>query len=178
VYGSPLRLPGEFFAPYLSECTDVTDFTSRLKVHIGKLRPISASWHAAPSTFIFKDLATTSHVFLWHGALRGALQAPYVGPYRVLHRGDKTYTIEVQGAAKTVSIDRLKPAYVLHVDTECFTAGHSLWPHDSPWMTGTLPGLPGDAAVSAGGWCGGHRGLAHPCSQDSLLPTRHLLKKH
>jgi hypothetical protein len=44
--------------------------------------------------------------------------APYVGPYRVLHRGDKTYTIEVQGAAKTVSIDRLKPAYVLHVDTE------------------------------------------------------------
>ena len=23
--------------------------------------------------------------------------------------------------------------------------------------------------------CGGHRGLAHPCSQDSLLPIRHLL---
>ena len=23
--------------------------------------------------------------------------------------------------------------------------------------------------------CGGHRGLAHPRSQDSLLPTRHLL---
>jgi hypothetical protein len=28
----------------------------------------------------------------------------------VLHRGDKTYTIEVQDAAKVVSIDRLKPA--------------------------------------------------------------------
>jgi len=76
------------------------------------------SRHAAPSTFIFKDLATASHVFLRQGALRGILQAPYVGPYRVLHRGDKTYTIEVQGAAKTVSIDRLKPAYVLHVGTE------------------------------------------------------------
>jgi len=118
VYGSPLRLPGEFFAPSPSECTDVTDFASRLKVHIGKLRPIPASRHAAPSTFIFKDLATTSHVFLRHGALRGALQAPYVGPYRVLHRGDKTYTIKVQGTAKTVSIDRLKLAYILHVDTE------------------------------------------------------------
>ena len=30
----------------------------------------------------------------------------------------KTYTIDVQGSTKTVSIDRLKPAYVLHVDTE------------------------------------------------------------
>jgi len=115
--GSPLRLPGDFFAPSPAACTDVTDFASRLRVHIGKLRPVPASRHAAPSAFIFKDLATASHVFLRHGALRGALQAPYVGPYRVIHRNGKTYTIEVQGTAKTVSIDRLKPAYVLHDDT-------------------------------------------------------------
>ena len=114
VYGSPLRLPGEFFAPSPSECTDVTDFGSWLKVHNGKLCPIPASWHTAHSMFIFKDLATASHVFLWHGAL----QAPYVGPYQVIHRGDKTYIIEDQGAAKTVSIHCLKPAYILHVDIE------------------------------------------------------------
>jgi hypothetical protein len=118
VYGSPLRLPGEFFAPSTADCTNVTDFASRLTVHIGKLRPVPASRHAAPSTFIFNDLATALHVFLRHGALRGALQAPYVGPYKVLHRGDKTYTIEVQGASKIVSIDRLNPAYILHVDTD------------------------------------------------------------
>ena len=47
-----------------------------------------------------------------------ALQVLYVNPYRVLHRADKTYTIEVHGAAKTVSIDHLKLVYVLHVDTE------------------------------------------------------------
>ena len=63
-------------------------------------------------------MATASHVFLQQGALRGSLQAPYVDPYGVIHRGDKTYTIEVQDAAKTVSIDRLKPAHVFHVDTE------------------------------------------------------------
>ena len=34
-----------------------------------------------------------------------------------------------------------------------FTTGHSLWPHDSLWTTGTLPGLPGDTAVSAGKGC-------------------------
>jgi hypothetical protein len=31
-------------------------------------------------------------------------------PYRVLHRGDRTYSIEVRGDLTTVSIDRLKPA--------------------------------------------------------------------
>jgi len=76
VYGSPLRLPGEFFVPSPAECTDVTDFASRLRVHMRKLRPIPASRQAAPSTFIFKYLLTASHVFLRHGALRGALQAP------------------------------------------------------------------------------------------------------
>jgi len=40
VYGSPLRLPGKFFAPFPSECTYVTDFASWLRVHIGKLRPL------------------------------------------------------------------------------------------------------------------------------------------
>jgi len=54
----------------------------------------------------------------FYGALRGALQAPYVGHYRVLHRGEKTYTIDFQGSEKTVSIDRLKLAYVLHVHTD------------------------------------------------------------
>jgi len=69
VYGSPLRLPGDFFAPSPAACT-VTDFASRLRVHIGKLRPVPASRHAAPSAFIFKDLATASYVFLRHGPLR------------------------------------------------------------------------------------------------------------
>jgi len=105
VYGSLLRLLGEFFAPFSADCTAITDFASRLRVHIGKLRPVPISKHAAPSTFIFEDLATTSQVFLRHGALRGDLQAPYVGPYRVLRRGEKKYTIDVQGSEKTVSID-------------------------------------------------------------------------
>jgi hypothetical protein len=73
VYGSLRRLPEEFFALSPAEYTDVTDFVSRLRVYTGKLRSIPASRQSAPSTFIFKDLVTASHVFLRHGALRGAL---------------------------------------------------------------------------------------------------------
>jgi hypothetical protein len=83
-YSEPLWLP-EFFAPPppLTNCTDATDFTSLLWLHIGKLWPTPASRHAVPPTFIFKDLAAASHVFLLQGILWEALQAPYVDPYRV-----------------------------------------------------------------------------------------------
>ena len=139
-----------------AECTDVIDFASRLWVHIRKLRPIPASRHAAPFTFIFKDLATASHIFLRQGVLRGAPKAPYVSPYRFLHRGDKTYTIDVHVAATKVSIDCLKPAYVLHVNTES-TLPLAI-PSSITTRSGRRVGFPdylGGIAVSAGGWCSG-----------------------
>jgi len=154
VYGSPLRLSWEFFGPSPSKYADVTGFASRLSVRIGKLRPVSATRHAAPSTFISKGLATASHVFL----RQGALQVPYVGPYRVLHRGDKTYTIEVQGAAKTVSTDRLKPAYVLHVDKE--TVSPPAIPSGLTTRSGRRISFPDYLVVQRSQR--GHRGLAHP----------------
>ena len=47
--------------------------------------------------------------------LEAILQTPYTGPYRVLARGDKTFTTDYSGKEETVSIDRLKPA---HTDSE------------------------------------------------------------
>ena len=87
-----MRLPGKSFAPSPKEYTDVTNFVSRLRAQIGKLRPVSASRHAVPST-------------LRHGALRGALHAPYVGPYEVLDRSVKTYTIDIQGSSTSAAIE-------------------------------------------------------------------------
>jgi len=164
VNGSPLRLPGEFFVPSPAECTDVTDFASRLRVHMGKLRPVPAFRLAAQSTFIFKDLVTASHVFLRHGVLREALQAPYVGPYRVLHRSDKTYTIGVHGVANTVFVDRLKPAYVPHVDTD--SASTPDIPSSITTRSGRRVRFPNYVGVQRGRGrcCGGRHWLVHPRS--------------
>jgi hypothetical protein len=165
VYGSPLRLPGEFCAPSPADCTDVTDFASRLRVHIGKLRPVPASRHAAPSTFILKDLATASRVFLRYVGLRGVLQAPYVDPYRVHHMGDKTYTIDIEGSTRTVSIDHLKPAYVLRVHSD--TASPPAVPSGITTRSGRRVRFPDYLGCSglSGGWCGECHRLAHPPSQ-------------
>ncbi len=63
-------------------------------------------------TYVNKDLATSTHVFVRHDAVRKPLQPPYDGPYRVLKRADKHYTLEVANRHEVVSLDRLKPAYM------------------------------------------------------------------
>ena len=108
---------------------------------------------------------------------RGSLQAPYVGPYKVLHRGDKTYSIWVQGAATTVSIGCLKLAYVLHVNTE--SASQSVIPSIMTICSGRPVRFPDYLGVQRsqkkGGWCGRRHWLVHPTSQDILTSEHHNL---
>jgi len=44
---------------------------------------------------------------------RTGFQPPYQGPYRVLKTDEKTYVVETDNKQKTVSMDRLKPAFIL-----------------------------------------------------------------
>lgn len=113
VYGEPLRLPGEFFEASDPRPTDITEFNARLYNLVDKLRPVPASRHTKEKVFIFKDLATCDHVFLREDALRASLQPAYSGPHKVISRADKYFKLLVNGKHVTVSIDRVKPAYIL-----------------------------------------------------------------
>ena len=77
------------------------------------LDPTTLGWIG---TFIHKDLATCTHVFLRQDGARRSLQPPYSGPPQVEARTDKTFTIVVRGRHTTVSTDRVKPAYFIHDD--------------------------------------------------------------
>lgn len=113
LYGEPLRLPGEFFETSSSGTTDVSDFTARLRAFAQKLNPVPASRHGNKSVFVFKDLANTDHVFLREDAVRASLQPAYTGPHKVVSRSDKSFVLLINGKEVIVSIDRLKPAYIL-----------------------------------------------------------------
>ena len=63
--------------------------------------------------FIFKDLATASHDFIRNDGHKRPLEQPYSGPYRVVCRSDKCFTVSVSGRDKMVSVDLLKPAFIL-----------------------------------------------------------------
>jgi hypothetical protein len=93
VFGEPLRLPGYFFSPSSKGTTDVTDFSARLRSIVQNLQPVPTSWHGRKKSFVFKDLATASHVFLRDDTVRGSLQAAYTGPYLILKKEQKVYKI-------------------------------------------------------------------------------------
>ena len=117
VYGESLRLPGEFLAASNRSETDAAHFIVELRQHLQQLRPTDGARHGFPPTFIFKDLATTEFVFIRHDAVKGTLQMPYDGPFQVVSRNNKNFVVNIGGKETVVTIDRLKPAYVLADDT-------------------------------------------------------------
>ncbi|KZC14551.1 hypothetical protein WN55_07284 [Dufourea novaeangliae] len=114
VYGEPLKLPGEFLSTSSAEnAEDASDFVSRSQNHFAKLNPVNGSRHSHKQSFVFKDLRTASHVFIRTDAAKTILQPPYKGPYAVVRRGDENCVVNIRGKDVTVSIDRLKPAYII-----------------------------------------------------------------
>ncbi|PNF28406.1 hypothetical protein B7P43_G16401, partial [Cryptotermes secundus] len=113
MYGEPLRVPSELLIP-TTKPADAAQLIIELRQHMARLRPIPASRHASPATFMHRDLGNCTHVFLQQDAARRVLETPYRGPYQVLTRRDKTMQILVHDRPVTVSTDRVKPAYMLN----------------------------------------------------------------
>lgn len=116
LYGESLRLPGEFLDPQRQVSDDVESYVARLRRHFVELRPIPASRHGSKRTFVFKDIVTTSHVFVRRDAQKGSLQPAYDGPYEVLRKYPRHYVIRIRQRSVPVSLDRLKPAYLCGED--------------------------------------------------------------
>lgn len=132
VYGTSLRLPGELLAPTpdLTPC-GAQDFAARLTSSMRSLQPVQPR-ASTRRTFVSQDLDTCTHVFVRVDAVRRPLQRPYQGPYRVLRRTRKTVTIDRGGTRDTVSIDRVKPAYLLTHDQPTPSATATTTPSSPP----------------------------------------------
>lgn len=78
------------------------------------LRPVPASRHCKNSVFVHKELMKSTHVFLRVDMVRRPLQPPYDGPFKVITRNNKFFTILMKGKEQNVSIDRVKPAFILN----------------------------------------------------------------
>lgn len=114
VYGTPLAVPGDFFATE-GESQDPSATLLQLRARVGNLAPVPTSRHGHVQVFRPKDLDSSPFVFVRHSAHRTALQRPYDGPFKVLEHGHKTFKLDIGGRTELVSVDRLKPA---HLDVE------------------------------------------------------------
>ena len=113
VYGFALRLPGEIFTP-----TKIPESTFLEKLHstIRSLNPISTSDHSKHKTFVPRHLNDTSHVFIFNNPNKGSLSPTYLGPLKVIKKFNKFFDVDINGYTKRISVDRMKPAFVLPND--------------------------------------------------------------
>jgi hypothetical protein len=113
-YGYNLRLPGEFFNASTQIPTMDYTYVEKLRETIEICKPIEVTSHHSNNKhmFVHKDLNTCTHVFVRTDAVKKPLQSPYEGPYQVIDRTSKVFTVKLPYRETTISIDRLKPAYI------------------------------------------------------------------
>lgn len=140
VYGTTLRLPGEMVldARVTGEL-DPNSYVSRLKQFMRKLQPALTRCYTRKEQ-IHPDLSSCAFVFVRVDAVKRPLQHPYDGPYRVVSRHTKHFVLDKNGIHDSVSIDRLKPAFV-PADTGHDTTVNTP-PVPTPCVHPCVPSLP------------------------------------
>lgn len=111
-YVHVLRLPSDFYSPQSKGSVDDYTYVEKLREIISSFKPASIA-QSNKSIFVHPDLKTCEYVFV-RDEVHKPLKPAYNGPYRVLKRGTKVYTVQLLNRKANISIDRLKPAYVLH----------------------------------------------------------------
>ena len=125
VFGQQLALPGEFNPPLVSSNNYQGDFVRNMHEHFQHIHPSPAQITSHLKHYVDKNLPTCTYVWLRNDSTKSSLQAKYTGPYHVVKRTDKVFTIEMKDSLKQVSIDRLEVAH-LPVSTNSSADVHSL----------------------------------------------------
>ncbi len=97
VTGTPLVLPGQLLHMPDPPRVDVPPPPARLLSY-------AAAANTPPT-----HLAKAEHVYVRVGGQQKPLAAPYAGPFLVLSKGAKIFTIQVGQRQEIVSVDWLKP---------------------------------------------------------------------
>ena len=112
VFGTKLAVPGSFFESRVDrEALPSEEFVEGLMRSMVELQPTQMAHHTSPKAQVPQSLEKTTHVFIRTDAVRPPLVRPYTGPYEVLSKSAKFFTVLKNGKPDTVSTDRLKPVF-------------------------------------------------------------------
>jgi transposase InsO family protein len=150
VYGASLTLPAQLAA------TEETPAAATADHRAGRTIPTRPP-NQPPPEAIPGHLERAELVYVRKGGQPGPLAPPYSGPYRVVTRTPKYFTLDIGGQQQAVTVDRLKP----HTGTAAATpaaaprrgrppaaaAPPSTPPPSPPAARAASPGLPATAAA-------------------------------
>ncbi|CAG4962128.1 unnamed protein product [Colias eurytheme] len=113
-FGRTLRLPGDFYDSTKNTTSlEPSEYIKQIQSQVKSLQPVPESHSNTRSFFVHPDLSKVNFVFVRDDSVRKPLKPPYDGPYRVVERRSKVYIVQLPNRQTAISIDRLKPAYVL-----------------------------------------------------------------
>lgn len=126
-FGKTLRLPGDFYdlPKEKQEYNDPNSIVKKIHETINSFRPISQNRHSSRAIFVHSDLRNCEYVFVRDDTVHKSLKPPYDGPFKVISQNEKVFKIQLSDRQASISIDRLKPAYVLK-DHEELTQGNAM----------------------------------------------------
>ena len=102
---------GDFFSAPTIE--DPASFVSRLRSAMQHLQFVPTRWHGRHAVYLPPDLHTATHMYVRRDSYKPPLTRPYDGPFQVLRRFDKHFTLNINGKTKEITVDRLKPAKLI-----------------------------------------------------------------
>ena len=106
IYGTTLRLPGEFTQKYTVDAhTNLDYYSDKLCVAMLRLRLCLPHDTHQKNIFQYKEIDTCTHVFLRRIAIAPPLSAPYDDPYKVIVRSGRVMKILIKGKVETVSLE-------------------------------------------------------------------------
>ena len=104
-------MPGDVFTPNPSKTrAEISDRIVQVTESLNKV-----THHDTKRIFYLPPaLSKCFHVFVHDDRVKKPFTAPYFGPFKILDRYDKHYTLDMRSKPTPISIDRLKPCYIFY----------------------------------------------------------------
>lgn len=134
VFGQQLVLPGQYFS-VTSTQEPSSSFITYFRKKMSSLA-FTPTRYTSRDVYVPPSLLECEYVFVRQDSVRKPLTPHYAGPFRVLARTDKYYTLQTNHGRSTFSIDRLKPACIERDGSTNQPISPSL---DSPQLSSPAP---------------------------------------
>lgn len=113
VFGQAARLPGTFFFNDDSDDNSTLQPVAAIQQFQESMRHLqrSARRQQISNSYVNRDLFTIPEILVRDDGNKAPLSKLYTGPFTVIARSNKYFTIDTDRGARNISIDRLKPFY-------------------------------------------------------------------